>query len=249
MTAGEQRAQSERLRELAGPGRSPRLGADMILRGLTKGLRYEPIDEGVLAAVLDPPATAELAADVISRCGAGVRLVTRHGTGFDQVAGIRHDAPGRGGLIPLDVIWYGQDQDQPAAISTPDPPSGADRPFRDEPRHRFVLASGIVTVIDGPGRGGEPDIRWLCLVDEPLLSVPPSMTRFRTLTELEPSGTVRVATLGPAGVSTSLDVSLAGGPSGLLLATALSPSAIDAAFAICDEVARTRRLPMRAERA
>jgi len=243
MTVDEQRAEHEQLCKLAGPGRGPRPGADMIFRELTEDLPYEPVAEGVLAAVLDPTATAELAADAVRRCGAGLLLDTRHGTSFDYVAGIRHDAPGRGGLIPIDVIWYSSDRAQLEAIANPDLPTSADYGFRDEPRHRFVLAGGIVVVIGGPGPDGEPDSRWLCLVDEPLTSVPPSSTRYRNLTEFERYTTVRVTALDPAGFSTSLDIWLAGGPSGLLLPLAPSPYAIDAAFEICDEIAHAHHLP------
>src|SRR6266498_942834 len=145
---------------------------------------------------------------------------TRHGTSFDYVAGIRHDAPGRGGLVPLDVIWYSSDRVQLEVVANPDRPAFTDYGFLDEPRHRFILAGGIVVVIGVPGPGGEPDSRWLCLVDEPLTSVPASSNPFRSLLELQPQEVVRVTSSDPAGFSTSLDVWLRGGPSGLLLPSA-----------------------------
>ncbi len=168
---------------------------------------------------------------------------TRHGTSFDYVAGIRHDAPGRGGLVPLDVIWYSSDRVQLEVVANPDRPAFTDYGFLDEPRHRFVLAGGIVVVIGVPGPGGEPDSRWLCLVDEPLTSVPASSNPFRSLLELQPQEVVRVTSSDPAGFSTSLDVWLRGGPSGLLLPSAPSPHAVDAAFRICDEIAAEDGLP------
>lgn len=243
MTMADQRGQHEQLCKLAGPGRGPRPGADRIFRGLTEDLPYESAGKDILAAVLDPATTAELAADVVSRCGVGMLLDTRHGTSFDHVAGIRHDAPGRAGLVPMDVIWYSSDRAQLEAIANPDLPTITDYGFLDEPRHRFVLAGGIVVVVGVAGPDGEPDSRWLCLVDEPLASVPASGNAFRRLMELEPYEVMRITALDPAGFSTSLDVWPHGGPSGLLLPSAPSPSAVDAAFRICDEIAAEHHLP------
>jgi predicted nucleic acid-binding protein len=243
MTAAQEQEQREQLSKLAGPGRRERLGADTVFRELTEDLLYEQVDEAILAAVLDPTATARLAEEVVRRCGSGMALDTRPGSSFDYVAGTRHDAPGRGGLIPMDVIWYSSDRAQLEAITDPDLPTSADYGFLDEHRHRFVLAGGIVVVLGGPGPDGEPDNRWLCLVDEPLASLPPSSTRLRTLTELERQNTVMVRSLDPAGFSTSLKVWLAGGPSGLLLPSAPPPYAIDVAFRICDAIAHAHQLP------
>jgi len=243
MTAAQEQEQREQLSKLAGPGRTARLGADTVFRERTEDLPFEQVDEGVRATVLDPVATAELAAEVVRNCGSGMALDTRHGTNFDRIAGIRHDAPGRGGLVPLDVIWHSADRAQLEAITNPDLPTSADYGFRDEPRHRFVLAGGIVVVLDGPGPDKEPDNRWLCLVDEPLASMPASRTRFRNLTESARYDFVRVTSLDPAGFSTSLDIWLAGGASGLLMPSAPSPYAIDLAFEICDGIADAHGLP------
>ncbi len=243
MTAVEEEQQREHLSKLAHPGRSYRFGADIVFREFTADLPYERVSEDVVAAVLDPVATAEVAAAAVRRCGSGMALETRHGTSFDYIAGIRHDAPGRGGLVPMDVIWYSSDRAQFEAVTHPGLPTSADWGFRDEPRHRFVLAGGIVAVIDGPGPDGEPDSRWLCLVDEPLASVPPSRTRLRDLREFARYHTARVISLDPAGFSTSLDLWLAGGPSGLLMPLARSPYAIDRAFELCDAIAVSHRLP------
>ncbi len=243
MTMADQRRQHEQLCNLAGPGRGPRPGADRIFRELTEGLPYESAGKDVLAAVLDPATTVELATDVVTQCGAGMLLDTRHGTSFDYVAGIRHDAPGRGGLVPMDVIWYSSDRAQLEAIANPDLLSATDYGFLDEPRHRFVLAAGIVVVVGVSGPEGEPDSRWLCLLDEPLAPVPSSSNAYRRLVELTPHEAVRVTALDPAGSSTSLDVWLHGGPSGLLLPSAPSPYAIDAAFRVCDRIAARHRLP------
>lgn len=243
LTMADLRGQNEQLSKSAGPGRGARPGADGIFRELTGDLPYESAGKDVLAAVLDPSTTAELAAEVVSRCGAGMLLDSRHGTTFDYVAGIRRDAPGRGGLVPIDLIWYSSDRAQPEAIGNPDLPTASDYGFLDEPRHRFVLAGGIVVVVGVPGPEGQADSRWLCLVDEPLASVPSSSNPYRRLSELRPYEAVRVAALDPAGFSTSLDVWLRGGPSGLLLPSAHSPSAVDAAFRICDEVAAQHHLP------
>lgn len=239
LDSSQQRRQEAELALLGGGER--RLGADDRLRTLTGDLAFEPIAASIRVAPLSPSGTVELAAEAVRRAGTGLAFDARSGVRFDFVSGTWTDVPGRAGTVPLDLVWYSSDRAAAEAIEDPGSPTIADLGFADESRYRLLLAGGMVVLIDRPGPFGEPDVRALVLVAEPLLPVPPTATPFRVVAS--GGGLISSRTRDPAGFVADLSVSHRGGPEGVLSATPLGHRDLGTVFGIADDVAATLGWP------
>lgn len=238
----ERRDQATRLSSETTPGWGPRRAADALLREVTQGLDYEEVEEGVRAACCDPVETAELSTELVERCGTRLVVDLRDRGNFDFASGTRYDVPEADAPVALDLIWYSSERAQIEAIEHPGIPTIADFGFADDHRHRSVLAGGLVLVLEIEGPDGEPDVRFLTPVSEPLAPTPDIRADHRAShadqTEMS------VISLDPAGFSSAISAWLPGGPSAILAGTALPHDLLQASFLLADRAAHLFGLPI-----
>ncbi len=240
----DQQAQRRRLA-------SSRKGRDSLRRAayepfgdLTDTNTLTDVSAKVSAGLLGPAETAELATELIRSCGQGLLLDTRDGGSFDYLSGTRYDVPVSGAPAALDLIWYSSGRAQAEEIARPEAPTVSDFGWADDHRHRVVLAGGILVVAAVPGPEGEPDVRFLVPVAEPLVA-PPKIRNDYRITYTGRNGTsLHVVSLDPAGFSSSTSTWLPGGPSAILIPTALPRDALHIAFLTADRASRDFGLPV-----
>ncbi|MGH8984588.1 MAG: putative toxin-antitoxin system toxin component, PIN family [Acidimicrobiia bacterium] len=229
-------AQAEDLAAAGGDPHNVRTGADVRFRAITNPLEYVEGGPAWRFTALSPHATADLAIDLVRSAGRGLLLDAADGGSFDFISGTWFDAPGRGGAIPFDLIWYSSERAQAQAIEAPDRPTIADYGWLDEHRHRTLLAGGVVVIVDTAGPAGEPDVRYLALIGEPLAPVPEIDNEFRRATSSETR--MRVVRCDPAAFVGALYVWLTGGPTGIIFPSGPPPRAVDAAFDLARDACR-----------
>ncbi|MGH8909988.1 MAG: putative toxin-antitoxin system toxin component, PIN family [Egibacteraceae bacterium] len=232
LTVAEQQEQVVHLVEKDAAG-STRLGADEQFRAITAVRSATLTDPDWQAVALSPSDTVTLATQLVHACGMGLVFNARNGDHFDYVSGIWTDVAGRGGMVPLDLIWYSSDRAKHEVIERPDP-TVAGWGWPDEARYRYLLAGGLVLVIKHPGPQGEPDVRCLIFMAEPLYPVPNTTTAYRRLRCLDDK--IDSLSMDPAGLVTGLDVWLPGGAGGLLSATPLDHRGLKTVFHLADEI-------------
>lgn len=242
MTSEEREHQAKELDARRTPGTGSRAGADEVVRELTADLSYDAVGNGIRAAVLTPVEIAKLSAELVSACGARLALDLRHVGSFDFLSGTRFDVPNAAPPVALDLVWYSSDRAQTQALRNPDLPTIADFGFSDDNRSRSVLAGGLVLILDAEGPEGEPDIRLVVPVDEPLAETPAIRTDHR-ISGCH-AGRVAVTSRDPAGFTSYMTAWWLGGPSGLLAGSNLSPDAVVVSFLLADRIARSAGLPI-----
>lgn len=242
MTSEEREQQAKELDARRTPGTGSRAGADEVVRELTADLSYDAVGNGIRAAVLTPVEIAKLSAELVSACGARLALDLRHVGSFDFLSGTRYDVPSAAPPVALDLVWYSSDRAQTQALRSPDMPTITDFGFSDDNRSRSVLAGGLVLILDAEGPEGEPDIRLVVPVDEPLAEAPAIRTDHRI--SGYHAGRVAVTSRDPAGFTSYMTAWWLGGPSGLLAGSNLSPDAVVVSFLLADRIARSAGLPI-----
>lgn len=238
----ERRDQAARLSSATTPEWGPRRAADALLREITQGLDYEEVVEGVRAAYFSPVETAELSTELVERCGTRLVVDLRDQGNFDFASGTRYDVPKADAPVALDLIWYSSERAQIEAIEHPGIPTIADFGFADDHRHRSVLAGGLVLVLDIEGPDGEPDVRFLTPVSEPLAPTPDIRAEYRA--SYADQTEMSVISLDPAGFSSATSAWLPGGPSAILAGTALPHDLLQASFLLADRAAHLFGLPI-----
>jgi predicted nucleic acid-binding protein len=230
----QQKAQQAMLADTAHDG-NVRVGADEQVRAITEALEYERAGPEWRFTALNPADGSRLVRQLVSTCGMGLVFDAANGDNFDYVSGIRVQAPGRGGMLPVDVIWYSSDRAQSEALEQPGTATIADLAWTDEARYRFLLAGVLVLVVEHPGPLGEPDMRFVIFVNEPLAPVPPSATAYRHVRCRD--ARIDALAVDPAGFVAGIDVWIAGGPGGLVSPTSLDHRGVDRVFVMANAVA------------
>lgn len=179
---------------------------------------------------------ATLTAELVRVAGRGLLVDLAGGGSFDEVGGTWGDVPARDGAVPFDLVWYSSERAQAAAISSPEAPTITGEGWLDEHRHRTLLVGAVVVVIATGGPFGEPDVRFLALVGEPLPVVPEIHNADRRATTS--AGTLRVVHRDPAGLDVSMTMALAGGPSAMLFPTGPPPRAAESSFRLARDLCR-----------
>ncbi|MEO8293711.1 MAG: putative toxin-antitoxin system toxin component, PIN family [Actinomycetota bacterium] len=223
---------------------SPRRAAYDLLVSATSDVIFEAGDGGLMWAALGSSHACDLVTDLVANAGPGLLVDLRDGGSYDYLSGTRSDIGRRGAAPALDIIWYSSDRAAAEADAEPHVPTISDYGWSDDHRHRVVLAGLLLVIVPVEGPEGEPDVRGLFPVSEPL-AVPPLIDNaYRITTPGRAGEDLTVLALDPAGFTSSTWTWLAGGPSSFIATTALDHAALQRLFLAADLAAQIRGLPI-----